>query len=103
MGGVRVDQVDWMTPELVPQDESRSPTLGARAAKRLGDAHEWGDKCRGTRCDTYKDQYNNRQARIFASSSYNRYWMRYYNKRGYLLQYLYRVADWLYWNRYLKR
>ncbi|MFC7931815.1 hypothetical protein [Streptomyces cinereoruber] len=36
--------------------------FGARAAKRLGDAHEWGESC----TDTKIDQHNNSVARSFA-------------------------------------
>ncbi|MDX5569699.1 hypothetical protein PYK79_49355 [Streptomyces sp. ID05-04B] len=31
----------------------------------------------------------------------NRYWMRYYNSRGYLFQYLYSAGSWLYSHGYL--
>ncbi|WP_420717809.1 DNRLRE domain-containing protein [Streptomyces sp. XY152] len=76
---------------------------GARAAKRLGDAHEWGEKCpRRGRCDTRTDQFNNRQARAFASSSWNRREMARFHRRGQLLGYLYAVGDWLYRRGYLK-
>ncbi|MFI9152309.1 DNRLRE domain-containing protein [Streptomyces sp. NPDC053367] len=73
--------------------------FGWRAAKRLGDAHEYGQTSR----DSRKDQYNNRVARNFVASSYNRSWMRYYANRGYLFQYLYRAGSWLYSNGYLAR
>ncbi|MFE2279388.1 RHS repeat-associated core domain-containing protein [Streptomyces sp. NPDC059454] len=73
--------------------------FGAAAAKRLGDAHEYGDRSR----DSRKDQYNNRQARAFVGSSWNRRQMVYYNNRGRLLQYLYSVGNWLYNRGYLAR
>ncbi|WP_143674228.1 MULTISPECIES: hypothetical protein [Streptomyces] len=73
--------------------------FGRRAAKRLGDAHEYGQTSR----DSRKDQYNNRVARNFVGSSYNRYWMNYYNSRGYLFQYLYSAGSWLYSHGYLKK
>ncbi|MFD3499115.1 RHS repeat-associated core domain-containing protein [Streptomyces sp. NPDC058678] len=73
--------------------------FGAAAAKRLGDAHEYGDHSR----DSRKDQYNNRQARAFVGSSWNRRQMVYYNSHGRLLQYLYTVGNWLYNRGYLAR
>ncbi|MEU0431692.1 DNRLRE domain-containing protein [Streptomyces sp. NPDC006290] len=76
--------------------------FGARAAKRLGDAHEWGEKCTPRHCDTGRDQYNNRVARVFESSSWNRSQTRYWLNRGQLFQYLYNIGNWLYRNRYLK-
>ncbi|MER5309236.1 DNRLRE domain-containing protein [Streptomyces sp. NPDC002773] len=77
--------------------------FGARAAKRLGDAHEWGETCKrwDRSCDTYKDQHNNRQARTFASSWWNSHEMARFNRRGQLLGYLYAAGDWLYRNKYL--
>ncbi|MDW8807645.1 sugar-binding protein [Streptomyces scabiei] len=73
--------------------------FGAAAAKRLGDAHEYGDHSR----DSRKDQYNNRQARAFVGSSWNRRQMVYYNTHGRLLQYLYTVGNWLYNRGFLAR
>ncbi|MGW1728718.1 DUF6973 domain-containing protein [Streptomyces sp. NPDC002306] len=73
--------------------------FGWRAAKRMGDAHEYGQ----TSIDSQKDQYNNRVARNFVAISYNRSWMRYYANRGYLFQYLYSADSWLYNNGYLKK
>ncbi|MGY6027059.1 DNRLRE domain-containing protein [Streptomyces spinosirectus] len=76
--------------------------FGAAAAKRIGNAHEWGEKCpRHGRCDTKVDQHNNRVARIFESSSYNRRQTRYWLNRGLLLQYLYSVGSYLYRYGYL--
>ncbi|WP_146228929.1 hypothetical protein [Streptomyces sp. NWU339] len=76
---------------------------GARAAKRLGDAHEWGEECpRRGRCDTRTDQFNSRQARAFASSSWNRREMTRFHGRGQLLGHLYNVGDWLYRRGYLE-
>ncbi|MFJ4792616.1 DNRLRE domain-containing protein [Kitasatospora purpeofusca] len=43
--------------------------FGYYAAKRIGDAHEYGEKCpRSGRCDTDIDKHNNSVARNFASS-----------------------------------
>ncbi|MFF0440232.1 DUF6973 domain-containing protein [Kitasatospora sp. NPDC004614] len=80
--------------------------VGATAAQRLGDAHEYGEKakCRpGRRCDTDIDQYNNRKARIFVSSSWNRSQMTYWNNRGLLIQYLHKIGNWLYDQNHLAR
>ncbi|GGX82505.1 RHS repeat protein [Streptomyces fructofermentans] len=73
--------------------------FGWRAAKRLGDAHEYGQ----TSKDSRKDQRNNAVARAFATHSYYRYWMRYYANRGYLFQYLYAAGSWYYSHGYLAR
>ncbi|MFD5589649.1 DNRLRE domain-containing protein [Streptomyces sp. NPDC127063] len=76
--------------------------FGAKAAKRIGDAHEWGERCpRHGRCDTKVDQHNNHVARVFESSSYNRRQTRYWVNRGLLLQYLYQVGAYLYRYGYL--
>jgi hypothetical protein len=47
------------------------------------------------------DQHNNRTARIFESSSYNRRQTRYWLNRGQLLQYLFSVGSYLYRYGYL--
>ncbi|MEU2618112.1 DNRLRE domain-containing protein [Streptomyces sp. NPDC007157] len=75
--------------------------FGATAAKRIGDAHEYGEKCTPRHCDTGRDQHNNRVARIFESSSWNRSQTRYWLNRGLLLQYLYNVGNYLYHYGYL--
>jgi len=76
--------------------------FGAAAAKRIGDAHEWGEKCpRHGRCDTKVDQHNNRVARTFESSSWNRKQTRYWHDREQLIQYLYAVGNYLYRYGYL--
>ncbi|NEB90593.1 DNRLRE domain-containing protein [Streptomyces bauhiniae] len=76
--------------------------FGWNAAERIGNAHEWGERCpRHGRCDTRVDQHNNRVARIFESSSYNRRQTRYWLNRGLLLQYLYQVGSYLFRYGYL--
>jgi len=75
--------------------------FGAKAAKRIGDAHEWGEKCTPRHCDTGRDQHNNQVARIFESSSWNHRQTRYWLNRGLLFQYLYNVGNWLYFHGYL--
>jgi len=47
------------------------------------------------------DQHNNRAARIFESSRWNRNATRYWLNRGLLFQYLYAVGDTLYRYGYL--
>ncbi|MHA6757463.1 RHS repeat domain-containing protein [Streptacidiphilus sp. PAMC 29251] len=71
--------------------------LGAAAAKRLGDAHEVGEHCRGARnrsCDTVRDQHNNSVARTFVHSSWNRSQM--YKYRNNLWWYLATVGNYLF-------
>jgi RHS repeat-associated protein len=76
--------------------------FGAAAAKKIGNAHEWGERCpRHGRCDTKVDQHNNRVARIFESNSYNRRQTRYWLNRGLLFQYLYQVGSYLFRYGYL--
>ncbi|WP_280880315.1 RHS repeat-associated core domain-containing protein [Streptomyces pseudovenezuelae] len=76
--------------------------FGWNAAERIGNAHEWGEKCpRHGRCDTKVDQHNNRVARIFESSSWNRRTTRYWLNRGLLFQYLYQVGSYLFRYGYL--
>lgn len=54
--------------------------FGYYAAKRIGDAHEYGETCPRTgRCDTNIDKHNNSVARSFASS-----WGWWYMFRSYI-------------------
>ncbi|MEU9236117.1 DNRLRE domain-containing protein [Streptomyces subrutilus] len=69
---------------------------GARAAKRLGDAHEWGETCTRSKCDTGKDQHNNWIARRFASNWWNSYVMWLWYIRGTLFINLYYVGRYYY-------
>ncbi|MFJ3757727.1 DNRLRE domain-containing protein [Streptomyces sp. NPDC090080] len=76
--------------------------FGWNAAERIGNAHEWGERCpRRGRCDTVVDQHNNRVARLFESSSWNRGQTRYWLNRGLLFQYLYTIGSYLYRYGYL--